>query len=85
MAPSPTWVPFRPIRTALPLGINNSGTVVGYSTTQTPDISLFTSALLELASASSHAFVYTNGAMYNLNNLLVNGSGWQLTAGGRHQ
>jgi len=62
------------------LGINNSGTVVGYSTTQTPDISLFTSALLEPASASSHAFVYTNGVMYNLSNLLVNGPGWQLTA-----
>ncbi len=67
-------------RNSAALGINNSGTVVGYSTTQTPDVSLFTSALLELASASSHAFVYTNGAMYNLNNLLVNGSGWQLTA-----
>jgi uncharacterized protein (TIGR03437 family) len=67
-------------RNSAALGINNSGTVVGYSSTQTPDISLFTSALLELASASSHAFVYTNGAMYNLSNLLVNGSGWQLTA-----
>jgi uncharacterized protein (TIGR03437 family) len=62
------------------LGINNSGTVVGYSTTQTPDLSLFFGALLEPASASSHAFVYINGAMYDLNRQLVNGSGWQLTS-----
>jgi uncharacterized protein (TIGR03437 family) len=67
-------------RNSAGLGINNSGTVVGYSTTQTPDVSLFTAALLEPASADSHAFVYTNGAMYDLNRQLVNGSGWQLTS-----
>ena len=62
------------------LGINNSGTVVGYSTPQTPDITLFFGAELETASASSHAFVYTNSTLYDLNRQLVNGSGWQLAS-----
>ncbi len=62
------------------LGINNSGAVVGYSTPQTPDIALFFAPLLEIASASSHAFVYTNGVLYDLNRQLVNGSGWQLAS-----
>jgi uncharacterized protein (TIGR03437 family) len=62
------------------LGINNSGTVVGFSTSQTPDISLFFAPLLEFAAPTSHAMVYTNGTMYDLNRQLVNGSGWQLTA-----
>ncbi len=62
------------------LGINNSGTVVGYSSEQVPDITLFFGPLLETASASSHAIVYMNGTMYDLNRQLVNGTGWQLTA-----
>lgn len=62
------------------LGINNSGTVVGYSTGQVPDITLFFEPLLETASGNSHAFVYVNGTMYNLNNQLPSGTGWQLTA-----
>jgi uncharacterized protein (TIGR03437 family) len=62
------------------LGINNSGTVVGFSTSQTPDISLFFAPLLEYAASTSHAMVYTNGTMYDLNRQLVNGSGWLLTA-----
>jgi len=62
------------------LGINSSGAVVGYSTPQAPDITLFFAAELETASASSHAFVYTNGALYDLNRQLVNGSGWQLAS-----
>jgi probable HAF family extracellular repeat protein len=45
--------------------INDSGTVVGYSW---------------LASGPSpHAFVYANGIMLDLNSLLPNGSGWELT------
>jgi uncharacterized protein (TIGR03437 family) len=62
------------------LGINNSGDVVGFSTSQTPDISVFFAPLLEFAASTSHAMVYTNGNMYDLNRQLVNGSGWQLTA-----
>lgn len=62
------------------LGINNSGTIVGYSTPQTPDVTLFFAPVLETASASSHAFVYTNGTLYDLNRQLVNGSGWQLAS-----
>jgi uncharacterized protein (TIGR03437 family) len=67
-------------RNSAATGINNSGTVVGFSTTQTPDISLFAGPLLETASSLSHAFVYTGGTMYDLNRQLINGSGWQLTA-----
>jgi probable HAF family extracellular repeat protein len=45
--------------------INDGGTVVGYSW---------------LASgANPHAFVYANGIMLDLNSLLANGSGWELT------
>lgn len=60
--------------------INNSGTVVGFSTTQTPDIALFEAPVLETASALSKAIVYTNGTMYDLNRLLINGTGWQLNS-----
>jgi uncharacterized protein (TIGR03437 family) len=66
--------------TSAALGINNSGTVVGYSSGQVPDITLFFAPLLEIASASSHAIVYMNGTMYDLNSQLTNGAGWQLTA-----
>jgi probable HAF family extracellular repeat protein len=45
--------------------INDGGTVVGYSW---------------LASGQNpHAFVYSNGIMLDLNSLLANGSGWELT------
>jgi uncharacterized protein (TIGR03437 family) len=67
-------------KTSAALGINNSGMVVGFSTTLAPDIALFAGPLIETASANSHAFVYTNGAMYDLNRQLVNGSGWLLTS-----
>jgi uncharacterized protein (TIGR03437 family) len=66
--------------TSAALGINNSGTVVGYSSGQIPDVTLFFGPLLEVASASSHAIVYMNGTMYDLNRQLSNGTGWQLTA-----
>jgi uncharacterized protein (TIGR03437 family) len=62
------------------LGINNSGTVVGYSSELVPDITLFSGPLLETASANSHAIVYINGTMYDLNRLLPTGSGWQLSS-----
>jgi probable HAF family extracellular repeat protein len=45
-------------------GINDAGSVVGYS---------------DLASgANSHGFVWTNGAMVDLNSLIGAGSGWEL-------
>lgn len=46
-------------------GISPDGTVVGYSATGLDEM---------------HAFVYTNGQMYDLNSLLVEATGWELTA-----
>jgi uncharacterized protein (TIGR03437 family) len=62
------------------LAINNSGTVVGFSSSTIPDITIHLAPYLESASSSSHAFVYTNGTMYDLTRQVVNGSGWQLTS-----
>jgi len=45
--------------------INDGGTVVGYSWLA--------------GRANPHAFVYSNGIMLDLNSLLANGSGWELT------
>jgi uncharacterized protein (TIGR03437 family) len=67
-------------RTSAATGINNSGTVVGFSTALAPDLSLFAGPELETAASLSHAFVYTNGTMYDLNRQLINGTGWQLTS-----
>jgi len=44
-------------------GVNDAGTVVGYSL---------------LSDNSSHAFVYSNGVMLDLNDLLPIGSGWTI-------
>lgn len=44
-------------------GINGSGQIVGYSTT---------------VSDSGHAFLYENGVMTDLTDLIVNISGWDL-------
>lgn len=46
------------------LGINNQTQIVGFSNTDTN---------------VSHAVLWENGQIFDLNNLLVNGSGWQLT------
>jgi uncharacterized protein (TIGR03437 family) len=62
------------------LAINNSGSVVGFSSGKIPDITLHLAPFLETASSSSHAFVYANGKMYDLTRQLVNGTGWQLTS-----
>src|SRR5262249_50373879 len=62
------------------LGINNAGTVVGFSSGQPPDIALFVAPLIENATSSQHAFVYSNGIMYDLTRQLVNGSGWALAS-----
>jgi probable HAF family extracellular repeat protein len=44
--------------------INNAGQTVGWS---------------EVSGGTQHAFLYENGAMTDLNDLLPGGSGWQLT------
>jgi len=67
-------------RTSAALGINNAGTVVGYSAAQNPDLTLFTAPIIETASSVSHAFVYTNGTMYDLSRQVLNASGWLLTS-----
>ena len=51
--------------TSVGLGINDNGSVVGYSLTQ--------------GNAATHAFLYTNGVMTDLNSLLPVGSGWTIT------
>ena len=45
-------------------GINDSGTIVGYSWPANSD--------------NSHAFVYLNGMMIDLNSLISSGAGWEL-------
>src|SRR5580693_4803330 len=67
-------------KTSAGVGINNSGSIVGFSTSQPPDISLFTAGLLEPALSNSHAFVYANGTMIDLTRQLPNGTGWQLSS-----
>ncbi|MBZ5609915.1 MAG: HAF repeat-containing protein [Acidobacteriia bacterium] len=47
-------------------GINDSGSIVGYSWSDTED--------------NPRAFLYTGGAMLDLNSLIPAGSGWQLLA-----
>jgi probable HAF family extracellular repeat protein len=47
------------------LGVNDSGSVVGYSLTK--------------GNAATHAFLYANGVMTDLNSLLPLGSGWTIT------
>jgi uncharacterized protein (TIGR03437 family) len=64
---------------SMALGINNSGWVVGFSTTNTPDFSLQLAAIFYPAASTYQAFLYANGQMYNLNTLLANGTGWNLS------
>jgi len=47
------------------LGMNDNGSVVGYSLTK--------------GNTASHAFLYTDGVMTDLNSLLPIGSGWTIT------
>ena len=64
---------------SMALGINNSGSVVGFSSSKAPDFTLHLAAYLYPPANNYHAFLYSGGKMYNLNNLLVNGTGWQLS------
>ncbi len=59
--------------------INNSGSVVGFSSSEPPDFTLELAALFYPPASNYHAFLYSGGKMYNLNNQLVNGAGWQLS------
>ena len=59
--------------------INNSGSVVGFSSNQVPDFTLQLAGLFYPPASNYHAFLYSGGKMYNLNNQLVNGAGWQLS------
>ena len=63
---------------AIPTGINNSGQIVGWSTASPVSRHLQFDAVLVAPSANIHAFVFSGGTMYDLNKLLVNGTGWQL-------
>ncbi len=64
---------------SMALSINSSGSVVGFSSSKPPDFTLHLAAYLYPPANNYHAFFYSNGTMYNLNDLLVNGSGWQLS------
>jgi uncharacterized protein (TIGR03437 family) len=66
-------------RSSFANGINNSGTVVGFSNANFPDFTLQSAALFYEPQTNYRAFVYTNGEMYDLNTLLVNGTGWALS------
>jgi len=68
-----------PRRTNLPIWINNSGWIVGYNSDQAPHGELQLAAIVESAETWNYAFLYMNGKMYELNQLLANGSGWQLS------
>lgn len=59
--------------------INSAGTVVGFSSSQGPDVTVQLADLVYPPSNQYHAFVYSGGKMYNLTRQLVNGTGWQLS------
>jgi uncharacterized protein (TIGR03437 family) len=59
-------------------GINNSGTVVGFSNADVPNFTLQLAGIFYPPQSIYHPFVYTNGKMYDLNTLLANGTGWTL-------
>ena len=61
------------------LGINNSGSVVGFSDANLPTFTLQLTAIIYPPQSSYRAFFYTNGKMYDLNTLLTNGTGWSLS------
>jgi uncharacterized protein (TIGR03437 family) len=65
-------------RTSMALGINNVGTVVGFSSRNVPDFTLQLAPVIYPPGSNFHAFVYSNNKMYDLNRQLVNGAGWQL-------
>ena len=65
-------------RTSFAMGINNSGLVVGYSSMLAPGDELQAMMYINPGLTGYHAFLYANGRMYSLGQLLANGAGWQL-------
>jgi uncharacterized protein (TIGR03437 family) len=65
-------------RSSLATGINNSGWVVGFSSSNPPDFTLHLHAVVYPPQGTTRAFVYANGKMYDLNTLMTNGTGWSL-------
>jgi uncharacterized protein (TIGR03437 family) len=64
---------------SLAMSINNSGSVVGFSSSKPPDYTLHLAAYVDAPQNNYHAFVYSGGKMYDLTKQLVNGDGWQLS------
>jgi uncharacterized protein (TIGR03437 family) len=60
-------------------GINNSGSVVGFASNKPPDFTVQLDAYIAPPASKFTAFLYSGGQLYNLNNQLANGSGWQLS------
>src|SRR5271165_2918267 len=65
-------------QSSIATGINNNGWAVGFSNQNPPDFTIQLQAILEFPKGLTRAFVYANGKMYDLNALLVNGTGWSL-------
>lgn len=64
---------------SLAMSINNSGSVVGFSSGKPPDFTLHLAAFFDPPASNYHAFIYTGGKMYDLTKQLVNGAGWKLS------
>ena len=65
---------------SMALGINDSGTVVGFGSSQPPTFALQLAAFFGGTSGTTYtAFLYSGNKMYDLNSQLVNGTGWQLS------
>jgi uncharacterized protein (TIGR03437 family) len=65
---------------SMALGINDSGTVVGFNSSQPPTFALQLAAFFGGTSGTTYtAFLYSGNKMYDLNSQLVNGTGWQLS------
>lgn len=65
-------------KSSMALSINNSSSITGFSSALIPQLGLQLVALLYPASSNYHAFIYTNGTLYDLNKLVTVGAGWQL-------
>jgi uncharacterized protein (TIGR03437 family) len=61
------------------MSINNSGSVVGFSSSKPPDFTLHLAAYVDAPENYYHAFIYSGGKMYDLTQQTVNGAGWQLS------
>jgi uncharacterized protein (TIGR03437 family) len=62
---------------SMAMGINNAGSVVGFSSNQPPSFALQLTGLFGSPASKYRAFLYSAGKIYNLTDQLVNGAGWQ--------